>query len=123
MVYKGVCFKRSKLNGNSDKSPPDCNVYNPRASWQESDYVALQRMFKDRPTWEQINRNSKGGLCTNFRATLVFEQHNVSHAPHNTSIKLARSSFNQNACAPQVCAVQDHGQFVSNVCLNVFLCS
>ena len=34
-------------------------------------------MFKDRPTWEQINRNSKGGLCTNFRATLAFEQHNV----------------------------------------------
>jgi hypothetical protein len=42
MVYKGVCFKRSKLNGNSDRTPPDCNVYNPRASWQESDYVALQ---------------------------------------------------------------------------------
>jgi len=78
MVYKGVCFKRSKLDGNSDKTPPDCNVYNPRTSWQESDYVALQRMFKDRPTWEQINRNSKGGLCTNFRATLAFEQHNVS---------------------------------------------
>ena len=76
MTYKGVCFKRSKLNGNSDRVPPDCNVYNPRTSWQESDYVALQRMFKDRPTWEQINRNSKGGLCTNFRATLAFEQHN-----------------------------------------------
>lgn len=74
-VYKGVCFKRSKLTGNSDRTPPDCNVYNPRASWQESDYVALQRLFKDRPTWEQINRNSKGGLCTNFRATLAFEQH------------------------------------------------
>merc|ERR1719199_1751043 len=58
------------------RGPPDCNVYNPRASWQESDYVALQRMFKDRPTWEQINRNSKGGLCSNFRATLAFEQHN-----------------------------------------------
>jgi len=76
-VYKGVCFKRSKLDGNSDRTPPDCNVYNPRASWQESDYVALQRLFKDRPTWEQINRNSKGGLCTNFRATLAFEQHQV----------------------------------------------
>lgn len=76
MTYKGVCFKRSKLEGNADRFPPDCNVYNPRASWQESDYVALQRMFKDRPTWEEINRNSKGGLCTNFRATLAFEQHN-----------------------------------------------
>ncbi|EKX44631.1 hypothetical protein GUITHDRAFT_152929 [Guillardia theta CCMP2712] len=75
MTYKGVCFKRSKLIGNSDNFPPDCNVYNPRASWQESDYVALQRMFKDRPTWEEINRNAKGGLCTNFRATLAFEQH------------------------------------------------
>jgi hypothetical protein len=72
----------SKLEGNADRFPPDCNVYNPRASWQESDYVALQRMFKDRPTWEEINRNSKGGLCTNFRATLAFEQHNVrSPAP------------------------------------------
>jgi hypothetical protein len=38
-------------------------------------------MFKDRPTWEQINRNSKGGLCTNFRATLAFEQHNVRAPP------------------------------------------
>jgi hypothetical protein len=54
LVYKGVCFKRSKLRGNSDNIPPDCNVYNPRASWQESDYVALMRMFKDRPTWEQV---------------------------------------------------------------------
>jgi hypothetical protein len=80
-VYKGVCFKRSKLDGNSDRTPPDCNVYNPRASWQESDYVALQRLFKDRPTWEQINRNSKGGLCTNFRATLAFEQHQVPLPP------------------------------------------
>jgi hypothetical protein len=55
-VYKGVCFKRAKLSGNSDSFPPDCNVYNPRASWQESDYVALMRMFKDRPTWEQVAR-------------------------------------------------------------------
>ena len=54
LVYKGVCFKRAKLSGNSDSLPPDCNVYNPRASWQESDYVALMRMFKDRPTWEQV---------------------------------------------------------------------
>jgi hypothetical protein len=56
LVYKGVCFKRDKLSGNSDSFPPDCNVYNPRASWQESDYVALMRMFKDRPTWEQVPR-------------------------------------------------------------------
>lgn len=33
-------------------------------------------MFKDRPTWTEINRNSNGGLCTNFRATMSFEQHN-----------------------------------------------
>uniref|UniRef100_A0A6U4YR53 Uncharacterized protein n=1 Tax=Hemiselmis andersenii TaxID=464988 RepID=A0A6U4YR53_HEMAN len=75
LVYKGVCFKRAKLTGNADSYPPDCNVYNPKSSWQESDYVALMRMFKDRPTWEQINRNSDAGLCTNFRATLAFEQH------------------------------------------------
>jgi len=74
LVYKGVCFKRSKLSGNSDNFPPDCNVYNPRASWQESDYVALMRMFKDRPTWEQVNRDGDGGLCSNFRATLAFQQ-------------------------------------------------
>jgi len=74
LVYKGVCFKRAKLSGNSDSFPPDCNVYNPRASWQESDYVALMRMFKDRPTWEQVNRDGEGGLCSNFRATLAFQQ-------------------------------------------------
>jgi hypothetical protein len=74
LVYKGVCFKRSKLSSNADTYPPDCNVYNPRASWQESDYVALMRMFKDRPTWEQVNRDSVGGLCSNFRATLAFQQ-------------------------------------------------
>ena len=51
---QGACFKRSKLTGNSDNFPPDCNVYNPRASWQESDYVALMRMFRDRPSWEQV---------------------------------------------------------------------
>lgn len=76
LVYKGVCFKRSKLTSNSDSFPPDCNVYNPKSSWAESDYVALMRMFKDRPSWEQVNRNSDGGSCTNFRATLAFEQHN-----------------------------------------------
>mmetsp|Transcript_40004 Transcript_40004/g.107051 ORF Transcript_40004/g.107051 Transcript_40004/m.107051 type:complete len:367 (-) Transcript_40004:420-1520(-) len=79
LVYKGVCFKRAKLDANADSIPPDCNVYNPRASWQESDYVALMRMFKDRPTWEQVNRDGDGGLCTNFRATLAFQQVKVMH--------------------------------------------
>mmetsp|Transcript_4358 Transcript_4358/g.10114 ORF Transcript_4358/g.10114 Transcript_4358/m.10114 type:complete len:380 (-) Transcript_4358:66-1205(-) len=74
LVYKGVCFKRSKLTDNVDAPPPDCNVYNPEASWQESDYVALMRMFKDRPTWEQVDRDSEAGRCNNFRATLAFEQ-------------------------------------------------
>lgn len=74
LVYKGVCFKRSQLTDNVDKPPPDCNVYNPKASWQESDYVALMRMFKDRPTWEQVNRDSSAGRCSNFKATLAFSQ-------------------------------------------------
>lgn len=74
LVFKGVCFKRSMLTENVDNPPPDCNVYNPSASWQESDYVSLQRMFKDRPTWEQVNRDSKAGRCSNFRATLAFGQ-------------------------------------------------
>lgn len=76
--FQGVCFKRSKLEENVDSIPPDCNVYNPKASWQESDYVALMRMFKDRPTWEQVNRDSPAGLCDNFKATLAFEQKRVS---------------------------------------------
>jgi len=98
MVYKGVCFKRSKLGGNSDRFPPDCNVYNPRASWQESDYVALQRMFKDRPTWEQVNRNGKGGLCSNFRATLAFEQHS---SPVGVWVNKNSFVFNPTNSAPQ----------------------
>ena len=77
LVYKGVCFKRSQLTDNVDKPPPDCNIYNPKASWQESDYVALMRMFKDRPTWEQVNRDSSAGRCSNFKATLAFSQKKV----------------------------------------------
>lgn len=81
VTLQGTCFKRAKLTGNADNFPPDCNVYNPKSSWSESDYVALMRMFKDRPTWEQVNRNGDGGLCTNYRATLAFEQHTVSPPP------------------------------------------
>ena len=42
--------------------------------------VFTLQMFKDRPTWTEINRNSNGGLCTNFRATMSFEQHNRSRS-------------------------------------------
>jgi len=75
-TYQGICFKSSKLESNSDAVPADCDAFNPKASWGESDIIALQQMFKDRPTWTEINRNSNGGLCTNFRATMSFEQHN-----------------------------------------------
>ncbi len=34
------------------------------------------QMFKDRPTWTEINTGGNGGLCANFRATMSFEQHN-----------------------------------------------
>lgn len=145
-TYQGICFKASKLESNTDNVPADCNAFNPKMSWSESDVIALQQvcrlplartlplalmllrghlaavgcmacfprphasadllaaillpvhvpslpagcsllclgwsgvwlsqMFKDRPTWTEINRNSNGGLCTNFRATMSFEQHN-----------------------------------------------
>jgi len=45
-------------------------------------------MFKDRPSWTEINRNSNGGLCTNFRATMSFEQHNSP-----VGVWLNRNSF------------------------------
>ncbi len=34
-------------------------------------------MFKDRPTWEQVDRDSSGGRCENFKATLAFQQKRV----------------------------------------------
>ena len=59
LVYKDMCFKRSKLRGNSDSLPPDCNVFNPRASWGRGDVVALMRMFRDRPGWEKVRRPAR----------------------------------------------------------------
>jgi hypothetical protein len=40
-----------------------------------------EQMFKDRPTWTEINKGGNGGLCTNFRATMSFEQHNRFLSP------------------------------------------
>mmetsp|Transcript_17392 Transcript_17392/g.42199 ORF Transcript_17392/g.42199 Transcript_17392/m.42199 type:complete len:389 (-) Transcript_17392:163-1329(-) len=75
-LYKGICFKASKLTANADKVPSGCTPFNPEASWDESDFSALQGMFKDRPTWNEINNNALGGRCGNFKATMSFEQHN-----------------------------------------------
>lgn len=55
-VYKGACFKSSLLDSNADSIPEDCEAYNPVASWEQSDFAALQSMFKDRPTWDAVNR-------------------------------------------------------------------
>jgi len=87
-TYQGVCFKAQKLASNSDAVPDGCDAYNPKESWGESDILAIQGMFKDRPTWTEINRNSNGGLCTNFRATMSFEQHNSP-----VGVWLNRNSF------------------------------
>jgi len=75
-LYKGVCFKASKLDTNADKVPDKCTPFNPEASWGAEDFSAIQSMFKDRPTWDEINNNALGGRCGNFKATLSFEQHN-----------------------------------------------
>eukprot|EP00802_Teleaulax_amphioxeia_P009182 Tamp_09198.p1 GENE.Tamp_09198~~Tamp_09198.p1 ORF type:complete len:396 (+),score=94.50 Tamp_09198:1-1188(+) len=87
-TYDGICFKAAPLESNSDNVPADCDAFNPKRSWSESDVIALQQIFKDRPTWTEINHNSNGGLCTNFRATMSFEQHNSP-----VGVWLNRNSF------------------------------
>ena len=57
-VYKGACFKSSLLDANADSIPESCEPYSPVASWEQSDFAALQSMFKDRDSWDQINRES-----------------------------------------------------------------
>ena len=90
-TYQGICFKATKLESNSDSVPADCNAYNPKQSWGESDIMALQAMFQDRPTWSEINKGANGGLCTNFKATMSFEQHNSP-----VGVWLNRNSFIYN---------------------------
>ena len=90
-TYQGICLKAAPLESNSDNVPAGCKAYNPKVSWGESDILALQAMFKDRPTWTEINHNSDGGLCTNFQATMSFEQHNSP-----VGVWLNRNSFIYN---------------------------
>jgi len=74
-VYKGACFKSAVLSENADAVPADCDPYNPVASWEQSDVVALQSLFKDRPTWDQINREPPlSPLPAKLRAA-VAQQH------------------------------------------------
>lgn len=42
--YQGICFKASNLESNSDNVPADCNAFNPKMSWSESDVIALQQV-------------------------------------------------------------------------------
>lgn len=43
-TYQGICFKSSKLESNSDAVPADCDAFNPKESWGESDIIALQQV-------------------------------------------------------------------------------
>ena len=43
-TYQGICFKASKIDSNTDNVPADCNAFNPKMSWSESDVIALQQV-------------------------------------------------------------------------------
>jgi hypothetical protein len=43
-IYQGICFKASNLASNTDNVPADCNAFNPKMSWTDSDVIALQQV-------------------------------------------------------------------------------
>ena len=81
-TYQGICFKASNLNANSDAVPADCNAFNPKMSWGESDIIALQTVCLP------FSPLSRPPLCTSFAVCrLVLCGHSVSTPPTNTPIR------------------------------------
>eukprot|EP00961_Rhodomonas_salina_P238716 3225959-Rhodomonas_salina.4 len=42
-MFKGVCFKASTLEANSDALPDDCKAYQPHEEWTEADWWSVAR--------------------------------------------------------------------------------
>lgn len=69
-MFKGVCFKASTLEANSDALPDDCKAYQPHEEWTEADWWSVARS-QARGSGDGGSRWLAGGLkgksCASMR--------------------------------------------------------
>ena len=45
-MFRAVCLKQHKIQGNQDQAPPGCTPYNPGQSWSHGDMWDILKMLK-----------------------------------------------------------------------------